>query len=535
MKLKVLYDKKTTFQIHFELTLNPEQGKTVRDRQAELRLSSRVKETCSSFKMYAFGRKTDEARAELETLRKRVEEGLSNKLPQEVPVPAPPTKLSRGINASWHNKRKSTYYSDPKISEEEFERRKHLPEGIQHHIVTTRTKPNKEVEVLETPTIITTPLFVDLDDELPSPSPNEKSIPDLKDSTSDFVESELDAQLSAASRPSVAPTPDPVHVSQPLLISPPDPVHQLAESTIKGVTASTSTISDYGLRVQKLVDLQSEEQRGRDRIAVIDRTMEELHSERKALTDKVLSLKQEQYELLLSTTPNHPFESVNASRYSEQTTTTTNKNPAATESAQPMEESSPVHPIPHANSTDLLYLMHQSEEKGVQIALTDAEVVSSLPNSHKRVHSVEENIPNKKMDYKASPDKLEKGSTNVAVFQPMHSNSTISSVISQSVESSCPNDQIKEISTGKAQTVYEPTVPQPKVAELKVAEQMVQIKVVKSKVVQPKVVQTKKSSTAAKASKTTQKPTDANSRSLENCRTSSLREKSSTQNNYRTI
>ncbi len=187
------------------------------------------------------------------------------------------------------------------------------------------------------------------------------------------------------------------------------------------------------------------------------------------------------------------------------------QTPAATESAQPMEESSPVHPIPHADSTELLYLMHQSEEKGVQIALTDAEVVSSLPNSHKRVHSVEENIPaNKKMDYKTSPDKLEKGSTNVAVFQPMHSNSTILSVISQSVESSCPNDQTKEISTGKAQTVYEPTVPQPKVAELKVAEQVVQLKVVKSKVVQPKVVDPKivqtKKSTAASTQKATSNP-----------------------------
>ena len=205
------------------------------------------------------------------------------------------------------------------------------------------------------------------------------------------------------------------------------------------------------------------------------------------------------------------------------------QTPAATESAQPMEESSPVHPIPHADSTELLYLMHQSEEKGVQIALTDKEVVSSLLNSHKRVHSVEENIPNKKMDYKASPDKLEKGSTNVAVFQPMHSNSTISSVISQSVESSCPNDQTKEISTGKAQTVYEPTVPQPKVAELKVAEQVVKRKVVKPKVADPKIVQTIKSSTAANAFKTTQKPADSSSHPLKNSRTSSRREESSTQ------
>ena len=113
--------------------------------------------------MYAFGR-SNEARAKLETLRKRVEEGLSNKLPQEVPVPAPPTKSTRGITASWHNKPKSTYYSDPKISEEEFERRKHLQDG--QHLI--------------------------------------------------FVERELDAELSAASRPAVAPTPDVVWVPLPV-------------------------------------------------------------------------------------------------------------------------------------------------------------------------------------------------------------------------------------------------------------------------------------------------------------------------------
>ena len=123
----------------------------------------------SSFKMYAFGRTKEEARADLETLKKRAEEGLKNKLPQEVPVP--PTKSTRGITASWHNKPKSNYYSDPKITEEEFERRKNLPDGLQHMI---------------------------------------------------FVERELDAELSAASRPSVAPTPDPVHVSQALLVLAPE-------------------------------------------------------------------------------------------------------------------------------------------------------------------------------------------------------------------------------------------------------------------------------------------------------------------------
>ena len=79
-------------------------------------------------------------------------------------VPAPPTKSTRGITASWHNKPKSTYYSDPKISEEEFERRKHLQDG--QHLI--------------------------------------------------FVERELDAELSAASRPAVAPTPDVVWVPLPV-------------------------------------------------------------------------------------------------------------------------------------------------------------------------------------------------------------------------------------------------------------------------------------------------------------------------------
>jgi hypothetical protein len=49
-----------------------------------------------------------------------------------------------------------------------------------------------------------------------------------------------------------------------------------------------------------LTDLQSEEQQGKDRIALIDRTIEELQLERKALTDKVLALKQQQFDLLRS-------------------------------------------------------------------------------------------------------------------------------------------------------------------------------------------------------------------------------------------
>ena len=55
---------------------------------------------------------------------------------------------------------------------------------------TTRTTNDEEVEVLEPPPKVT-PLCVDLDDESTSPSPNE-----------------FDAELSAASRPAVAPTPD---------------------------------------------------------------------------------------------------------------------------------------------------------------------------------------------------------------------------------------------------------------------------------------------------------------------------------------
>ena len=258
--------------------------------------------------MYAFGR-SNEARAKLETLRKRVEEGLSNKLPQEVPVPAPPTKSTRGITASWHNKPKSNYYSDPKITEEEFERRKNLPDGLQHMI---------------------------------------------------FVERELDAELSAASRPAVAPTPDVVWVPLPVsettatsqvpcpvplssqniscpVVTQPSP---LKESS----SASTSTVQSFYTPLdqsreqagtsnhlnesaerrnafQKITDLQSEEQREKDRIASIERTIEELNSELKALTDKVLSLKQQQFDVLLSTMATNPFENDSASRFSEPTTT----------------------------------------------------------------------------------------------------------------------------------------------------------------------------------------------------------------------
>lgn len=56
-----------------------------------------------------------------------------------------------------------------------------------------------------------------------------------------------------------------------------------------------------------LTDLQIEEQQGKDRIALIDRTIEELQLERKALTDKVLALKQQQFDLLRSAMSSSSF------------------------------------------------------------------------------------------------------------------------------------------------------------------------------------------------------------------------------------
>ena len=224
----------------------------------------------------------------------------------------------------------------------------------------------EEIQVLEPPPKVA-PLCIDLDldDKPTSPSPNKKSIPDLKDSTSDFVESELDAQLSAASMPAVAPNLDALRVAEALLVPPPGTeattTSQVPCSSLSSVlthsnqlalqpspskessTASTSTVQSFNTSLdqsreqagtsnhsnesaerrnalQRLMDFLSEEQRVKERIALIDRTMEDLHSERKALTDKVLSLKQKQYDVLLSTMPDHPFSSVNALR---QTITTT--------------------------------------------------------------------------------------------------------------------------------------------------------------------------------------------------------------------
>ncbi len=66
-----------------------------------------------------------------------------------------------------------------------------------------------------------------------------------------------------------------------------------------------------------LTDLQTEEQQGKDRIALIDRTIEELQLERKALTDKVLALKQQQFDLLRSAMSSNSFVNDTVSRPSE--------------------------------------------------------------------------------------------------------------------------------------------------------------------------------------------------------------------------
>lgn len=57
-----------------------------------------------------------------------------------------------------------------------------------------------------------------------------------------------------------------------------------------------------------LIDLQAEEQEGKNRITLIDRTIEELQLERKALTDKVLALKQKQFDLLRSAMCSNTFD-----------------------------------------------------------------------------------------------------------------------------------------------------------------------------------------------------------------------------------
>ena len=111
---------------------NDEKKKLVRLLRLNTFTTLLLQNTIVTRMMYAFGRRKEEARADVATLRKRVEEGLKNKLPQEVPVPAPvttPTKRTPGINASWHNKPKSSYYSDKKISDEEFQCRLDLPHG----------------------------------------------------------------------------------------------------------------------------------------------------------------------------------------------------------------------------------------------------------------------------------------------------------------------------------------------------------------------------------------------------------------------
>lgn len=243
------------------------------------------------------------------------------------------------------------------------------------------------------------------------------------------------------------------------------------------------------------------------------------------------------------------------------------QTPATSESADQMdeeppktasEEVAPVQPIPPAASTQLLSLMHQLEENGVQVALGDMEVIPSDPvpptsvsvgSKRKRIPSDDSKQQKKKCTPTSSPSRstvdipsvemADQVPTNVAVVQPMQSNSTpaipqtlsisqinqisstISSVISQSVESSCtkktptpvifPNQSknatsssesslteeshnpSKEIATAKAQTVSSsPKVVEPKVVEPKIAEpNVVETKVAELKVVDPKVAEPK--------------------------------------------
>ena len=83
----------------------------------------------------------------------------------------------------------------------------------------TRPKTNEEeIQVLEPPPKVhSLCIDLDLDDK---PDPNQKSISDLKDSTSDFVEREIHPQLSAASITAVSHIPDVVRVPQVLLVPP---------------------------------------------------------------------------------------------------------------------------------------------------------------------------------------------------------------------------------------------------------------------------------------------------------------------------
>ena len=215
------------------------------------------------------------------------------------------------------------------------------------------------------------------------------------------------------------------------------------------------------------------------------------------------------------------------------------------------EESSHVQPVPPAASTQLLNLMHQLEENGVQVALGDLETVPSDPvpptnasagTKRKRIPSDDLKHQKKKGTPTSSPsssavgnthvEKPDQVQTNEAVIQPMQCapalpqtlsisqinqiTSTISSVIAQSVETNCTNktptpvvfpnqskkatspsesslaaeshNQSKEIPTAKSQSVSSsPKAADPKTADPKTADP----KTADPKAIEPKTAEPK--------------------------------------------
>lgn len=84
-----------------------------------------------------------------------------------------------------------------------------------------------------------------------------------------------------------------------------DEAQKTAETTLQ-VATTESRASDEVICNSRntlkfmLEDLQLQEREGKERITIIDRTIEELQLERKALTSRVLALKERQFELLRS-------------------------------------------------------------------------------------------------------------------------------------------------------------------------------------------------------------------------------------------
>ena len=206
----------------------------------------------------------------------------------------------------------------------------------------TRPKTNEEeIQVLEPPPKVhSLCIDLDLDDK---PAPNQKSISDLKESTSDFVERELHAQLSAASMPAVSHIPDVVRVPQVLLVPPlvsettticqvPCPVPLISKNiSFPIVTHSTQVNSpDFNAEIDQAGTSNHFSESGersalqllKDRITFIDRTIEELHFERKALTEQIISLKDEQFDLQRSVMSTNQFPSDGAPWPSELITAT---------------------------------------------------------------------------------------------------------------------------------------------------------------------------------------------------------------------